>query len=263
MRGKLACLFIPSGIFAYSLYRPEKNNDHESKFPSSKGNGPTTINIAVGSIVLLMVGWRLASRRRSLPCPSWMSGAVEIDNPFVRNIHGATQIIKHAGIKPGNTVLDAGSGPGRVTIPVAEMTGEDGSVVAMDIQADMLKKVEAKAQEKKLKNIKYLNAGLGDNKLLPQKYDYALLIAVLGEIPHQEHALMELHKALKTTGILSVTEIIFDPHFQSRTALLRATEKAGFKEKNRFGHWYAYTLNFQKKNNTTPKNPAEAQKNKL
>ena len=42
-----------------------------------------------------------------------------------------------------------------------------------------------------------------------------------GEFPEQEAALQEIYQALKPGGILSVTEIIFDPHFQSRESVQR------------------------------------------
>jgi len=41
-----------------------------------------------------------------------------------------------------------------------------------------------------------------------------VLVTVLGEVPDREAALREIFDALKPGGILSVTEIIFDPHFQ-------------------------------------------------
>ncbi len=58
-----------------------------------------------------------------------------------------------------------------------------------------------------------------------------MLVSVLGEIPHQVAALQELYAALKPGGILSITEVIFDPHFQSRERVGRFLETIGFREK--------------------------------
>ena len=44
----------------------------------------------------------------------------------------------------------------------------------------------------------------------------------LGKIPGQSTVLRELYNALKPGGILSVTEVIFDPHFQRRETVLQA-----------------------------------------
>jgi SAM-dependent methyltransferase len=72
-------------------------------------------------------------------------------------------------------------------------------------------------------------------------------VSVLGEIPDRETALQEIFDSLKPGGILSVTEIIFDPHFQRRSTVARLATQAGFQEYAFFGSWYAYRLNLQKK----------------
>jgi len=56
----------------------------------------------------------------------------------------------------------------------------------------------------------------------------------------------EIYRALKPGGILSVTELIFDPHFQSRKTVTRLAEAIGFKETAFFGNKIAYTLNLEK-----------------
>lgn len=96
--------------------------------------------IGVGALGLISLIWRLSSMRRSIPCPTWLSKLVEMDNPLVR-VHHAASIVAAADVTPGMVVLDAGCGPGRVTIPLAKAVGKDGLVVAMDLQQEMLSKV--------------------------------------------------------------------------------------------------------------------------
>ena len=71
-------------------------------------------------------------------------------------------------------------------------------------------------------------------------------MTVLGEIPDREAALREILAALKPGGMLSVTEIIFDPHFQSRATITQLARSAGFREKAFYGNRIAYTLNLEK-----------------
>ena len=75
---------------------------------------------------------------------------------------------------------------------------------------------------------------------------FGRLVTVLGEIPNQEAAMKEIFEALKPGGILSVTEIIFDPHFQRRETVLRLASQVGFREKEFFGKSLAYTLHVEK-----------------
>lgn len=146
------------------------------------------------------------------------------------------------------TVLDVGCGRGRVTIPLAQAISPHGEVVAMDIQKDMLQKVREKAKSANLTNIKYFHACLGENKLEGNKFDRIVMVTVLGEIPThiRDTALQELYSTLKPGGILSVTEIIFDPHFLRRSTVINMAKNIGFKEKASFGSFIAYTLHLEK-----------------
>jgi ubiquinone/menaquinone biosynthesis C-methylase UbiE len=168
-----------------------------------------------------------------------------MDNPFTE-INHAEVIIQQLNLKPGMKVLDAGCGPGRLTIPLAKMVGEQGEVTAMDIQEGMLDRVRAKAQAANLQNIHFLNAGLGENNLPSCQYDRVLLVTVLGEIPDQTSAMKEIYNAIKPGGVLSITEIIFDPHFQSCSKVEQLALAAGFQRKDFFGQKLAYNFHFTK-----------------
>lgn len=203
------------------------------------------IIIFIVLVVLVWVLWRLYSRRQSLPCPSWLRWMVELDNPFTE-ANRAHVIVSYLDLQPGMKVLDAGCGPGRLTIPLAQNVGRQGSVVAIDLQEGMLQRAKEKAQSANLQNIQFIQAGLGEGRLGKNQFERALLVTVLGEIPQQVRALSEIYQALKPGGILSITEIIFDPHFQSRSAVLKAAGEAGFREKNFFGKRLAYTMHLEK-----------------
>ena len=199
----------------------------------------------VGVIALVAILWRLASRGRSVPCPASLSWLVELDNPFTKTNRAAT-IVERLEVRPGMTVLDLGCGPGRLTIPIARKIGPDGEVVAMDIQSGMLQRVREKARAANLTNIEFLQAGTGEGKLGRNRFDRALLVTVLGEIPDREAALREIFDALKPGGLLSVTEVIFDPHFQSRQTVARLARSAGFRQKALHGNRIAFTAMVEK-----------------
>ncbi|HBL98280.1 TPA: methyltransferase type 11 [Candidatus Dependentiae bacterium] len=199
--------------------------------------------IALGLLISLM--WRLYSRRHTLPCPTWLGWMVELDNPFTKT-NRAHVIIETLGLKPTMKVLDAGCGPGRLTIPLAQKISPQGEVVAMDMQPGMLQRVREKAEALNLPHIRFLQAGIGEGKLEHDYYDRILLVTVLGEIPNREFALKELFNALKPGGILSITEVIFDPHFQSQKTVRQLTTAVGFLEKNMIGNRFAYTMQLEK-----------------
>jgi ubiquinone/menaquinone biosynthesis C-methylase UbiE len=196
-------------------------------------------------LLVVTVGWRVSSRRSSLPCPSWLAWLVEHDNPYAKN-YNARDIIQRLDLQPGMRVLDAGCGPGRVTIPLARALGASVEVVALDMQHRMLRRAKDKAQAAGLTKIKFLEMAIEAGKLGSNQYDRVLLVTVLGEIPDRESALKEIYRALKPCGILSVTEIVFDPHYQSRGTILKLASSAGFQEKAFFGNRFAFTLLLEK-----------------
>jgi len=203
------------------------------------------ILVVIAVILIIFLTWRFASRRQSLPCPTWLRWFVELDNPFTKTNRAAV-IIEHLAVTPGMTILDLGCGPGRLTIPLAKETSDKGQVVAVDIQAGMLERTRQKANAAGLANIEFLHVGAGDGKLGQERFDRAVLVTVLGEIPDRETALKEVFDALKPGGVLSVTEIIFDPHFQRRGTVTELATRNGFVENNFFGNAIAYTIHFEK-----------------
>lgn len=208
----------------------------------------TVLWIFPGLIVvfsLISFVWRMTSLRRSLPCPVWLRWLVELDNPFTET-NRADFIIKHLDLQPGMKALDFGCGPGRLTIPMAEKVGDQGQVTAVDIQPGMLKRTQEKAQAINRDNIQFVQAAAGEDKLGTDQFDRAVLVTVLGEIPDQSSAMKELFNAMKPGGLLSVTEVIFDPHFQSQESVLKLAQDVGFKNKDFFGNRLAYTLHLEK-----------------
>jgi len=203
------------------------------------------ILLGMGLIGAIMVAWRIVSRLRPMPCPPWMGWLLE--NPLTRGMN-AELLIQRAGLKPGMRVLDAGCGLGRVTIPAAKAVGAKGEVIAMDIQPAMLDAARKRAKAAGLNNIRFMLSSLDEGMLPEERFDRAFLVTVLGEIPTQLKALKEIAAALKPGGILSITEIIPDPHFQSKRTVRRLAHLAGLTEEVSFGNAVVYTINFRKPN---------------
>lgn len=203
------------------------------------------ISYTFAAFAIISIIWRLLSHVWNLPLPSWLHWLVELDNPFTP-ANKAPFIIKHLELQPSMNVLDAGCGPGRLTLPLAKAIKDEGEVTALDIQEAMLQKVKTKMQAKGLQNIRFLQSTLGEKTLENNYYDRVVLATVLGEIPQKEKALKELFHALKPGGILSITEVIFDCHFQRKSKLRKLAKLVGFEESKYVGNPFAFNLHFQK-----------------
>ncbi len=192
--------------------------------------------------------WRGTGRRRPLPCPPWLTGLVE--NPYVERLAGAQLLLDRAGIAAGMRVLDAGCGPGRLTLPAARRVGPAGDVVALDAQPRMLEELTRRVHAAGLANVRTMFGGLGEGtlqgKLQPGGFDRALLVTVLGELPDRLGGLREIFAALRPGGMLSVTEVLPDPHYQSQATVRDLAEDAGFEVRDVYGKSLAYTMNLVK-----------------
>lgn len=200
--------------------------------------------IILGVIALTFIATGYWWRYRSLACPAslfWL-----LDNPYMNAVAGADIIIQRLHLDDEMKVLDVGSGPGRLSLPIAKHIGNRGEVVALDIQPKMLEKLGLRARAGGIKNIRLIEAGAGEGKTENDYFDRALMVTVLGEIPDKHDALIEIYQALKQGGILSVTEVIPDPHYTSRNRVRTFCRDAGFKEIEEFGSWAAFTINFMK-----------------
>jgi SAM-dependent methyltransferase len=189
--------------------------------------------------------WRWISRRYALPTPYWISWFFE--SPLVERLGRTEATLDHIGLRPGERVLDVGSGPGRISIPAARRVGPSGTVTAIDIQPGMLARLEKKARQENVTNLIPKLGDITKDQSLPDNYfDRAWLVTVLGEIPDREAAFSSLFRLLKPGGTLSITEILPDPHFQSRKTVLRLGESAGFKPSDFWGSGWTFTQNFEK-----------------
>jgi SAM-dependent methyltransferase len=125
--------------------------------------------------------------------------------PLRRLLHDPRRIL--AGLAaPGETVIDYGCGPGFFTLPLAEIVGPDGRVVAVDLQPAMLERLRLRAEKAGLAGRITLHAcsvdGLGE---LPPAHA-ALAFYMVHEVPDVARFLAEVSGALRPGGRFLLVE---------------------------------------------------------
>jgi ubiquinone/menaquinone biosynthesis C-methylase UbiE len=186
---------------------------------------------------------RLAARLgHSSPCPAALSWLV--DNSLRRTY--MRPVLDRIGIRAGERVLELGPGPGAFTVGAAERVGPEGSLVAVDIQAEMIAQVDQRVQQAGLTNVETHVASAYQLPIVDQSVDRAFLITVLPEIPDRRRALSKLHRVLRPGGVLSITEEFYDPDYLFLAETIRLVEAAGFRLEERFGSLWVYTANFRR-----------------
>ena len=105
-------------------------------------------------------------------------------------------------VREGMTVVDYGCGPGRYTIPLAELVGPGGKVFAVDIQPLAIRTVKEKAARKSLTNIEAVLANSYTTAIPASSADIVLLFDTVHMIKDHDALFHEIHRLLKPDGFL-------------------------------------------------------------
>ena len=213
-----------------------------------------TLRYALAVAALAAVLAFLRQRRRPIMHPPRLT--VLFENPLVNAFVGPERLIARLNLAPGMRVLDAGCGPGRLTIPLAKAVGLAGEVVALDGQREMLAKLDGRLEKEGIGNVRPVRAVLGEDAIGERGFDRILLAMVFGETRDRASAARELYAALKPGGVLSVTEIFGDPDHRRPATVRREVEAAGFRLVRSFGGFPAFTLNFEKPERLAAEQPS-------
>ena len=161
-------------------------------------------------------------------CPIWMGYGL---NANIRKIiHNPDKMLKNH-IEPGMTVADIGTGMGYMTLPMAGMVGDQGKVIAVDVQEKMLSKVKEIAQRKNISNI--IDAvQCKQEDLMLSKYkesiDFALMFMMVHEVSNKRKLFDDIEKAIKPGGLLMIAEPVFHVSEQNFKQTIDMALSAGF-----------------------------------
>lgn len=146
-------------------------------------------------------------------------------------------MLAELGVKPGMTVCDMGCGNGFYALKLAEMVGPEGKVIAVDIQPEMLRLLQARAAEEGIDNIERILGEIDNPKLEAETVDLILCVDVYHEFSHPEEMLSHMRKSLKPEGQLVLVEFrMEDPnvpikklHKMSKRQVLKELKPNGYK----------------------------------
>ena len=115
---------------------------------------------------------------------------------------------QYAGIGPGNTVLDLGSGAGVDVFRAAKSVGPTGRVIGVDMTAEMIARARDNAARGGYLNVEFR---LGEIEALPVadgSVDVVLSNCVINLVPDKTKAFGEIQRVLKTGGHFSISDIV-------------------------------------------------------
>lgn len=119
------------------------------------------------------------------------------------------RIAEGFNIRPGMKIADFGCGAGYFTIILAEKTGSQGKVYALDVQESALDNVRAKARVHNLENIETIRTNLeilGSSGLSDASQDIVLLANILFQSNKVEDIIKEGIRVLRKGGQMIIID---------------------------------------------------------
>lgn len=168
----------------------------------------------------------MGKEKRPYVCPVELAGS--LDNFFRRLVHKPRKILEPY-ISTGMTVLDLGCGPGFFTAELAKMVGEDGRVIAADLQQGMLEKVKSRIRATDLENRVVIHICQSDRIGFSGNVDFVLAFWMVHEVPDQQRMFVELKSLLNPGGRIWIIEPKFHVTEKAFNTMVIKLESAGLK----------------------------------
>jgi SAM-dependent methyltransferase len=136
-------------------------------------------------------------------------------------------------VHPGSRVLDFGCGPGFFTREFARRAGDNGMVIAVDLQEEMLRvlreKMEPEGLMPRIRTHRCAPDTIGLSQQCEGTVDAAFAIFVVHEVPDSQKLFQEIASLLAPEGLLFYSEPLFIVSGREFSANLLKAEKAGLE----------------------------------
>jgi len=115
-------------------------------------------------------------------------------------------LVDALGVKAGDVVADIGAGTGYFSRRLSKKVGATGSILAVDIQPEMLDLLTNQMAALQITNVRPVLGTITDPKLPPSSADLVLMVDVYHEFSHPFEMMDVIAKSLKPAGRVAFVE---------------------------------------------------------
>ncbi len=119
----------------------------------------------------------------------------------------AERVMDRLGIAPGASVADIGAGEGYYTVRLARRLGPTATIYAEDVQAEYLKRLEARLERDRITGVRLVLGAPRDPKLPPASIDVAILAHMYHEVENPYEFLFRLRPALAPGARVAIIDL--------------------------------------------------------